>query len=159
MRLKINRSKADADSIIRMNTAMLIEPIFLDITQGNSSQRILNMENEEKYLLFFSRPILFNIFKLPLYDYEFRFSIEQSENPEESFVKGAAKPKKYIIGAILIVVLIFLYRITGNLMDNYGFDLFLYVLIPLYALIYFTTGYLYFKNKVKKEILVLLAKN
>lgn len=156
MRFKVKRNKVEADAIIQMNTSILIEPIFLDITQGNTSHRILNMEIDEEYLLFFSRPILFNVFKLPLYDYEFKFSIEQSESSGEALVKGRIKPKKYITGAILIVILIFSYRVINNLIGNHGFDLFLYILIPLYALIYFSTGYLYFRNKVKKEISALL---
>jgi len=156
MKFKVNRSKESAESIIRMNISMLINPIFLDITQGNSSQRILSMESEGKYLLFFSRPFLFNIFKLPLYDYEFKFSIEQSESPQESFIKGYIKPKRYIIGAVIAALMVFSYAIIEDITYDMKFSVLFYVCAPIYGIIYCSTGYLYFRRKIKKEISYLL---
>lgn len=127
---------------------VLANPLLLDITVDGESQQVLTLSDGGHYKLSYSRPLFINIFKPPLAEYEFVFSVEKDSSMETFTIVGKIKLKKYIIGAISFVVLILLYKIYNIVYDSAPLNWIFLVVMPLILCLYLLIEWYFFRRKV-----------
>jgi hypothetical protein len=111
MKIIVNDANNLYEQRLRNYIRSLSQPILLDITFYGPSERLLTLSSEGKYTLSYSRPFFINVFKPPLAEFEFVFSLEKVESEENLAVVGKIRLKRYIIGALLLFVPIFIYKV------------------------------------------------
>jgi hypothetical protein len=128
----------------------LINPILLDITWQNTSERVLTLSDEGIYTLSYSRPFWINVLSLPLASYEFVFSVVYDQATEKTFVKGRARLKRYVMALIVLLCLIFVVKAYETVFQGAPFEWFFFCVLPLMMCVYFVVEYYFFIRKVKK---------
>jgi hypothetical protein len=104
MKIILNDDKDLFEQQLRNYINSINNPILFDITFDGTSERILTLHDGGKYALSYSRPFFINIFRPPLAEFEFIFSLEKVKAVGNIVVTGKVKLKKYIIGALLLSV-------------------------------------------------------
>lgn len=150
MKIILNDANNLYEQRLRNYIRGLSQSILLDITLYGPSERLLTLSNEDKYTLSYSRPFFINILKPPLAEFELVFSLEKVELEESIAVVGKVRLKKYIIGALLLFVPIFIYKAYNVLYRNDPFSWFYFLAMPLVLFTYLFFEYLAFRRRVKK---------
>lgn len=129
-----------------------IDPIIFDITLDSTSHQILSLSDNGKYTLSFSRPLFINIFTPPLAEYEFVFSFNNTSSIESVIIEGKIRLKRYIIGAVLLVCFVLMYKTYDILYGEAPLDYFFLIIMPLIVCFYLIIEYFFFRKKIKKNI-------
>jgi hypothetical protein len=153
MKIILSDEKNLFEQQLRNYIYSISHPILFDITFDGLSERILTLSEGGKYALSYSRPFFFNIFKPPLAEFEFIFSLEKVKTEGNIIVTGKIKLKKYIIGAILFVCLILLYNTYNVIYQEAPFRWISFIVMPLVLSVYLIIEYWVFRKKVKNFLI------
>lgn len=150
--MKIILSNKDALFVKKLKNHIngLSQRIIFDITSDNKSERVLDLLDDGKYKLSYSRPFFINIFKPPLSEYEFIFSVEKDNSKNEVIISGRVRLKKYIIGAIVFAFLILIFDTYKVLYEGIPFNWFFSIGTPLIIIVLFFIEYIVFRKRIKK---------
>lgn len=124
------------------------ESKFLDLAFYNEPKMILVLLEENMYKISYTRPILINPFKFPA-DYEYAFYLKEDIDGK-LIVKGKVRFKRFILGLLLFVVFIIIYRWYDYLFREFPFSFFSLVGINIVLIVFLLIENIVFRMKVRK---------